>query len=215
MDICFAIDSSGSIGSTNFQTQIDWLSDFVETSLSSDSRTGIIRFASTSEVLLDFSSSEPKTSLQLSRFVDNITWTAGWTYTVGAIMDTIDLFDSQSNDITLKIFVILTDGNPAMPVSAGDDATNVCRFASTLKENNIGTYIVGVGNGWTYELVDCLVSDAENDILEVDSFNYNDFDEILPQLTDITCPGLFEFLCCLYLIVIFIQYHRIANYNPN
>ena len=97
------------------------------------------------------------------------------------------MFEKESNDETTKVFVIMTDGNPKMP-DGGD--TDVCAWASTLKSDNINTYILGVGSNWNPDNVDCLVSDTDTDIIYVDSFNYTEFNKILPQLTDITCPGM-------------------------
>ena len=40
------------------------------------------------------------------------------------------------------------------------------------------------------QVYDCLVGDPNTDILSVSSFNYDAFDEILDEVTDITCPGM-------------------------
>ena len=82
MDICFAIDSSGSIGSSYFEIELDWLSDFVESSLSTSARIGLIDFSTQSYMILNFSDSEVLTTSELADFIENgIDYYGAWTNT--------------------------------------------------------------------------------------------------------------------------------------
>ena len=99
------------------------------------------------------------------------------------------MFEKESSDEADKVFILMTDGNPNVP-NGGN--TDVCAWSSTLKTNDINTYIVGIGESLDVETVDCLVEDPDSDIFSVTAFNYSDFDKILPELSDITCPGM----CC-------------------
>ena len=82
MDILFGIDSSGSIGSYYFNIELDWLSNFVESSLSSNARVGIINFSTESKMVLNFSDSETVTTSELADFINNnIDYQDGYTNT--------------------------------------------------------------------------------------------------------------------------------------
>ena len=82
MDICFALDSSGSIGADYFEVELDWLSDFVESSLSASARVGIINFSRYSLMIMNFSDSESMTTDEIADFIDNdITYQDSYTNT--------------------------------------------------------------------------------------------------------------------------------------
>jgi len=184
MDICFALDASSSIGQSSFTTELDWLANLIGTGLTNDARVGIIRFATISQYLLNFTQSDAYSTTQLESFVESIYYTGGWTNTVAAIEQAIAMFDAESDAQRSKVLVIITDGNPNLP-NGGD--VDVCALASTLKADEITTLIVGVGSQWDPDNVDCLVSSSD-DIVYVTSFTTSDFDSVLPQVTAITCP---------------------------
>ena len=208
MDICFALDSSGSIGESYFQIELDWFSDFVQSGLSQNARVGIINFSTDVDVELNFVQSESYSSSELADFIlTNIPYLDSFTNTVDAIEEAIDMFDSYSTDETTKVFVIMTDGNPKMP---GNGDENVCQWANDLKSKEINTYILGVGDNWDEEKVDCLVNDVTTDIVYVTSFNYSAFDNILPDLTDITCPGKLSLLSCFCFFVLFLEWYEVV-----
>ena len=71
IDIAFAIDSSGSIGEANFEIELDWLSDYVQSSLTVNTRVGIINFSRYVYTLLNFQESESYTTSELADFIEN------------------------------------------------------------------------------------------------------------------------------------------------
>ena len=199
MDICFALDSSGSIGSEYFDIELDWLSNFVQSGLTQNTRIGIINFSTDVDVEMNFRQSESYSSTQLANFIlNNIPYLDSFTNTVDALEEAIDMFDAYSSDETTKILIILTDGNPKMPGNGDED---VCQWESEIKSNNIRTVIAGIGDNWDQEKVECLVSNVEDDIMKVSSFNYSAFNRILPYLTSITCQGMNFFDIDIYVYV--------------
>ena len=198
MDIIFALDSSRSIRSDAWQIELDWLSDFITSSLSQSSRVSMINFAVYSRMILNFTDSEGMSNTQLADFVENdIIWYGSegkGTNTYDAIEQSILLFDKYSKEYTTKVLLIFTDGNPCCPIFNID--IDICSLTSELTGNDINTYVLGVGDLWNPDKVDCLVQDIDNDIFFITSFNYTAFDEIMPTLTEITCPGMCVLLSC-------------------
>ena len=76
-DIAFLIDSSGSIGSTDFATELDWVATLIEEGVSSESRVAFIRFARDSDLLMNFTASEKFTNQELQDYARNIYYTGG------------------------------------------------------------------------------------------------------------------------------------------
>ena len=188
MDICFALDSSESIGSEYFEIELDWLSSFVQSGLTQNTRIGIINFSNDVYTEMNFQESEGYSSTSLANFIlNNITYLDSFTNTVVAIEYAINMFTNYSSDETTKVLIILTDGVPYMPYNGDMD---VCQWENELKSGNIRTVIAGIGDAWNQAEMECLVSNVDDDIMNVSSFNYSAFNKILPQLTSITCQGM-------------------------
>ena len=86
MDICFALDSSGSIGQEYFEIELDWLSSFVQSGLTQNTRIGIINFSTDVDVEMNFRESESYSATSLANFILNdIEYLNAYTNTVVAI----------------------------------------------------------------------------------------------------------------------------------
>ncbi|ETO32919.1 hypothetical protein RFI_04196 [Reticulomyxa filosa] len=81
MDVVFTIDASGSIGASSFQVALQWIVQIIDSGLTLDSSVAFIRFATTSQILLDFVQSAPYSQAQLEKFAANIYYTGGNTNT--------------------------------------------------------------------------------------------------------------------------------------
>lgn len=181
MDVVFAMDASGSIGATSFTKEKDFVAGLIQSAIPTDANISIVSFATDSDIILTWAQAAAKTTAQKVAFVNNITYTKGYTNTVGAIQDALTLFNYTTTRV--KMFVLITDGNPNLP-NGGD--VEVCNYASSLKTSGITTLIVGVGSAWDPDQVDCLVTDTSKYIISVTDFDA--FDDALPAITDVTCP---------------------------
>lgn len=152
MDVFFSLDASGSIGYSDFQVELDWVVDVLESAFGSNTRHAFNRFASSSSTLMHLPTSEGKTTQELQTFVSNIAYTGGGTNTAASLDDAIWEFETYSSPYASRILILITDGNP----TAGD--LNVCSRAPRLKQLNVVTIIIGVGSSWDPALVDCLVT---------------------------------------------------------
>ena len=185
----FALDSSLSVATSDFQTELDWLSDYVGTSLSQDARLGIVNFAADAFLELSFSDSTAMTIDELQSFVEDVSYLGNdgiGTDTYDAITITTDLFDSESKEESTKALIFITDGKPCC-TNRGQNV-DVCSLASTLTTRDIFVYIIGVGS-FEISKMDCLVADPDTDMVTIDDFDTDEFDTLLDPLSDITCPG--------------------------
>jgi hypothetical protein len=183
MDVIFTIDASGSIGASYFQVALDWIVEIIDSGLSRGSRVAFIRFATSSQILLDFDHSESMSTAELEDYAEHIVYTGGNTNTVAALEQDMSLFSSQGNPYASWINILITDGNPYVP--GGD--TDVCSRASRMKSMGITNIIIGVGSSWNPANVDCLVT-SDSDIIYVTSYSSGQLATILPALTQTTCP---------------------------
>ncbi len=79
MDIIFAIDGSKSVGSSNFEEQLNWVANLITDALPTNARIGIIEFDTTSNILYELDNGLNKA--QLAHNVLNIQYPAGQTNT--------------------------------------------------------------------------------------------------------------------------------------
>lgn len=166
-DTVFLIDSSGSIGSSNFEIQRDFVLEVFDQLIFNNgpSRTGIIQFETDVTTLHELT--DDQTPSVLNDVVNSIDYDGGFTNTPGAVFNAVQMFREQSFDINPKLMVLITDGNPRLP-NNGD--ANVCQYESLVKSEDIETVIVGIGDNWNPDRVDCLVNDP-NSIFFVTDFN--------------------------------------------
>eukprot|EP01084_Bolivina_argentea_P258256 435321_1 len=185
VDIIFAIDRSGSIGSSSFKQAKEWLSDFVQKGLPKDPRIGFVYFASLSNsdasdiTLTTYHINDIST---LVAYIDTIKYTGGSTHTEYALDHSITEYNSHGDPSRQKLIIMITDGRPNC------NGCDICTRASTLKTMNIRVIILGVGSSLTEKYVECLLQDTTTDYIPVTSYNYDDFQKIMPALQEITCP---------------------------
>ena len=186
MDICFVIDSSDSITSSHFTKQLNWLADFITSSLSTNSRVGIIDFAQDSNIVLNFTDAND-VSVLTDIVLNDIGYYGGTDRNaVSAISQAFSMFKNESHDATLKVIILLTSGNPTM--SDGGDI-DVCQLAYHLKFYDIRTYIVhGGDSSLKLFTVDCLLYDGANDMIYSNDFNSSDLNA-LAAIDGAACPG--------------------------
>lgn len=167
-DTVFLIDSSGSIGSSNFEIQRDFILEVFDQLIfdNGPSRTGLIQFETDVTTLHNLT--DDQTPSVLNNVVNSIDYDGGFTNTPGAVVSALQMFNTQSFDINPKLMVLITDGNPRLP-NFGD--ADVCQYEAQVKSRDIQTVIVGIGDNWNPDRVDCLVNDPFSDIFFVTDFD--------------------------------------------
>ena len=111
LDIAVLLDSSGSVQSAGWATEIAFLNDYVDTSRPVNSRLAFTQFATSVTRQHEFTDDQSAAALHAT--LDSLVFTTGWGHLRDALVDTMALFNEQSHP-TLhdKLIIIITDGTP-------------------------------------------------------------------------------------------------------
>ena len=190
MDILFGIDSSSSIGENNFKIELKWIKEFIRKEIDiTKSAIGFNIYSTETN-----RSKEPQfwSIDNLTKYIDNIQYVAGWTNTFKLINDTIDTFDKLlpsiiNNNINVQeILFLITDGNPCMRLSKDGCPMSVCKCANIIKNKAIRVIIIKIGDNIDSTYISCL-SYGLKDIYTINAFNINHFNGINDKLSDNCC----------------------------
>eukprot|EP01084_Bolivina_argentea_P046400 85451_1 len=190
IDLIFAIDISGSIGWTDFQTEKVFIENLVTKGLGSDTRIGFDMFSTNTNLSRSL---QVWDDADLLSYVRGIRWTGGWTNTGDVLAETLTEFDENGDDSRLKMLMIVTDGNPCLPQSGGGCPQSVCSYSAQITQDDVRVIVIGVGSGWETKYVECLVQDAD-DVILVEAFTDEDFNELIGNLADTLCPLSLSFV---------------------
>lgn len=189
IDIAFIMDSSGSVGETGWESEKAFVSNLIEQFDAQETpdvefRFGIVRFSNTVETVWDFADAQDPLQFMLDT-IDNMPFQGGTTYTREAINTTLDMFVSSSTSDAIKHAFLITDGTPypsrtQNPCRTGDAAAAATR--ENLAASDVDMTIVGVGDSWNPNILECLVNDPDSDILYADDFSNDALDAISDQL---------------------------------
>lgn len=183
-DLAFIVDSSGSLGESNFQEA----KNFVWTVIrnfeisNNDTRIGVIRYSTRASVIFDFQFSADNNILLLKEIIDNIPYAEGETKTERALQLALtDLFSAKgvSRPDVPKILVVMTFGK-------SDNALGVARASMALKENDVTVLSVGIGEEVDMEELLLMASTAE-DVITVNSFTA--LKKRVERIRDKVCDG--------------------------
>lgn len=183
-DLAFIVDSSGSLGESNFQEA----KNFVWTVIrnfeisNNDTRIGVIRYSTRASVIFDFQFSADNNILLLKEIIDNIPYAEGETKTERALQLALtDLFSAKgvSRPDVPKILVVMTFGK-------SDNALGVARASMALKENDVTVLSVGIGEEVDMEELLLMASTAE-DVITVNSFTA--LKKRVARIRDKVCDG--------------------------
>ncbi len=181
LDIAILMDSSGSMGKSGWANEEDFVSDLIISGIPyEDTRLGIIQFSSSSKTkqIYGFENQQDNRQ-QISDVVQDMYYRGGSTYMKKAVDTAINLFDNESTEENSKAIIMLTDGNP-WPSSS----QSPCGRVDDLNDRGISVFIVGMGNGWTRDRIDCLVEDSYLDIIATDSTSAYDLATAMQPLTE-------------------------------
>jgi len=184
LDIMFIMDASGSVGSSNWVTEQDFVINMIETGVNDDSQIAIMDFASGAWAQWNFTDSQVRSDI--TTHVSNMGYTQGSTHMKTALTAAITVFDKTGDPNLNNVAMLITDGNPypSYTQSVCDSAT----IKNSLDDAGITVVIIGVGTGWSTSSVSCLVDDEDTQIIYVDNFDDDAFNAVRDLTDAFTCP---------------------------
>ena len=182
LDIVIILDSSGSIGSSNFQLMktyiVNMLSGF--TIGSDDTRVGVIRYSTSASIVIPLGSYNSYS--QLSSAINSIDYNGGSTYTYRALNLLTTAFATARVDEGIpRVAIVFTDGKSSNAAVTALAARNV---------HNAGIYVYsfGIGSGISSTELTAIAS-GQNNVFYVSSFSASNFQGVLKQLQVSTCAS--------------------------
>ena len=178
IDVLFLMDSSGSIGSSNYAIMKDFVADVLVTfNVTQNSRIGIITFDSFPTTIVPLSPVSDANGLATT--VRGISYSGGGTRTDLALNATLDVLTDENN---IRIGILLTDGQSNRP-----NLTLIA--AAAVHAAGIEMYTFGIGNTNPAEL-EAIASEPHADYsFYISSFNRSSFNELLLLLARQTCTS--------------------------
>ena len=189
IDLIFVLDSSGSIGSLNFQLMRNFVANVVRNlEIGPDkTRVGVIVFSYSASV--QFSLSRYMTNSSLLQAIANIRYTAGGTNTDAAILTCIRQFNTSygarpiSSGIP-RIAIVVTDGQSSSP-------TATIAAAQMAHSENILSYAVGVGGNVDMTELSAIASDPDSQYVRLlRQFSTSELRSLQETLNSEACTGL-------------------------
>ncbi|KAK3101772.1 hypothetical protein FSP39_006235 [Pinctada imbricata] len=179
-DIVFLLDSSGSIGNDSFETQRQFVSQYVNAfPIGPDNvQIGVVIYS-------DF----PQLVFNLNNFTDNATlieninkipYTRGTTNTAGAIQFVLDnsfIPSAGDRDDVGNVLIVITDGQ-------SNNKTETLFMADRLRRSNLTVFAVGVGAGADFEELKAI---ATNNQYVFNVTTYDALSELQYELARAAC----------------------------
>lgn len=180
----FVLDSSGSIGSANFQKMRNFVSAVVNDLEIGPTRTqvGVVLFSSSASLSFGLNTYPDRGTL--SSAVNRIPYIGGGTNTADALYLLISQgFAGARPKIqgVPRIAIVVTDGKsnqPQLTVIAAEALRNV---------SSITTYAVGIGNANQDELK--AIASGENFVRYINSFDISELERLQEDLKEQACTG--------------------------
>ncbi|XP_046844438.1 uncharacterized protein LOC124438363 isoform X2 [Xenia sp. Carnegie-2017] len=190
LDLGFILDSSGSVGQSNFRRMKNFVKDltnFYNIGVH-ETRVSVLTFASSSRINIRFDQFSNKRFFDAA--VDNIYYTDGSTYTASALYLAYNkmytsAYGARSAEFK-KVLVILTDGQ-----SEG----NVNNPTRLLKNSGIVIFSVGIGLSINKQELEDMASDPpEEHVVMLNSFTQ--LSKLSSKLSSRTCNASSFLLIC-------------------
>ena len=145
-DLVFVLDSSGSVGETNYGRVRDFVENFTMNIPIErlDIQVGVIVFGNEAQVVINLGQYQNKSDL--IHAIRGIPYLKGTTNTPDALCKLVSLVEAEARENALHIAVLLTDGKPTAFL-------NPCNYTSTKAAgdkirnmSNILIYAIGITN---------------------------------------------------------------------
>jgi len=149
-DVVFAIDASGSIGSTHFQGEKTFVEGLLTAGLPATTEVGAFTWSTNHYNLID--PLVPVSTSGLVNTIANAGYVSQSSYMKNALQNGIDILTAGPSGDN-KLLVLLTDG-PPNPVSQSP-----CSVVNTLAADHITLFVVDVANVEGLSTEACLAAD--------------------------------------------------------
>ena len=182
-DIVFLLDSSGSVGTTNFQKQKDFVARFAQ-SFDIGTRNvqiGAVTFASTPHNEFNLNTHTNKNDLVSA--IRKIGYHSGGTRTDLALKYVAaNSFKTASGDRAgvANILIVMTDGKSNQP-------TLTVQEANKLHQQNIKVFAIGIGSGADRNELGHIATDAKH-VFQVQ--NFDALSTLQAELKKTACTGM-------------------------
>ena len=166
-DIVILMDGSGSVGSSNFQTALEFMSSLVSNyDIGLDeTRVGVVVYSSSPSPRINLNSYSDADSLQTA--IESISYPSGGTRT-GAAIDyvrvnsfTTSFGARDSSKGVARVLIVATDGRSGDSVDAPSDRA---------RNDGINVFAIGIGTGINEEELQD-IADSPNQVFLVSNFN--------------------------------------------
>lgn len=188
-DFVFLLDASGSVGSANFNKQINLVKTFVEKSNIGPSsvQVSVVTFSTTVKEVFNLSRYQSKEELLSS--LNTIQYSDGSTHTSEGILYAVQhSFTQAAGDRPLvpNFLFVVTDGHSNFP-SATKEASNLAHQAGII------TFAIGIGSSVSNQELQDIATNPQH-VFQVPTFNA--LSKLQSELTIKTCEGCF--LCTVF-----------------
>ncbi|HEU4989380.1 MAG TPA: vWA domain-containing protein, partial [Gemmatimonadaceae bacterium] len=180
LDIVAVMDASGSIGTSGWVADMNFVSDVVQTYANSSTRFGIVEFSTQTYIRYTFL--QDQTPSVVSNVVQNLPYLRGETYTRNA-MDAAYAMFTTSDSTRARLALLITDGLP------NPSTQSPCNLAPALQAAHIRVVIIGVGPDVTESALSCLLT-SPADFIPVASYTSSALNDVLQQLNPYIHPAL-------------------------
>jgi Mg-chelatase subunit ChlD len=207
LDICIAIDRSGSIcappgkssygcggdpdcGCTNWDAVVQFANAFIDGISASDATNqfGLVKFSTSAGVESELNGN----ATEAMDAVTNLRYTSGWTNTTGALENCRDMLKDSTSD---KAIVLITDGAPTRPLdpdgptSNYDYAREQALIQAMAAKEAEGIDIVGVFVNTTSGTSDFLEKLTTHPGLYIEVTDFDELEGLSDSLVDLVqCP---------------------------
>ncbi|XP_028415701.1 matrilin-2-like [Dendronephthya gigantea] len=181
VDLGFMLDSSGSIGSSNFDKTKSFIKDITDyfNISPNNTRVAVMSYATLSTV--HFSFSRKFVSRQdLHSTIDSIPYSGGGTNTAQALIKAYaEMFNDSQVTGVKKVLIVFTDGQ---------SSANVYHPAQQLKNIGVIIFSIGIGSGINVlELRTMASAPADDHVFLLN--NFNEFSSLVQNLSFSVCNG--------------------------
>ncbi|XP_061183369.1 CD109 antigen-like [Saccostrea echinata] len=165
-DIVFVLDSSGSIGSSNFQSILSFVRDMTSSFDFSNGKTKVSVVTFSSRVYEAFPLNAYQSASAIADAVSRVPYYAGGTDTASALryVENYSFIASKGAAMnSSRIVIVITDGQSNDPA-----ATKIA--AEALRSIGVTTYSIGIGSGIGQRELENIASDI-NHVFRVSNYN--------------------------------------------
>ena len=205
VDLIFVLDSSGSVGASNFANVRNFVADLVsQLEIGPDNtRVGLINFASSAGV--QFSLNMHQDISSLLQAIASVPFTSGGTNTAAALTTLLSEFSTANGARPLqegipRVAIVVTDGQSNDPLATVAAANNV-------HASNIIVFAVGVGSNIPIAELNAIASDPDSQFVRLlSTFNVNELTDLQELLTREACQSkstynYYSYCYCIALIL--------------